>query len=851
MELRETILLAPNCTELLRCLAKNGRRSVGLRIMQPAELAELALIRSGLPLPEDLLSAADEAAVIYRFLPEISSYFERPNFNEAQNIADALYTLRLQITAEQEMTCIREVLKDSPFTAKNEAICEVLTRFTEALAGRTDRIGLLRTALEQCSPLGVEIIAAAEFPLTPLERALAEKLAGGQLRVQTLREICGKEKDVQVPVPPVTEAYGSANEAEAVIGAIFAENLHFDQCTVALTDPQSDAPLLLALSGRYNIPMTFGCGLPISYSCAAAVLRCWDHWRTDGCFGAEALRALIGSQGFDRVAFDKDYGIAKPSLRYQMIELAGALRLTDDPAKNRGILRQYQEGAAPDPDMLKLLTKIFVEDGMRADRLVGSYAKIRQNACKGLDTAAVRKICDTLARYCEITGQTGDELIPQLLQTRVCTSTSTEGKLHVTDLEGAVTSLRKRLFIMGMSAERFPGECAENYLLLDRELERFGADAPTSYYKVKRRLNTWRQLLKTAAAFGVKTTASYSCYDTAELKANNPSSSLTAEDGSPAQLLPAVKAGYFSQSFPGVTEIGRAYLRGELIEGSEAAPAETAGKTDSATNTDQTADTKPDAGSVGRRTVFSPTEVEAFLRCPRSFCFRYLMHMNPPEEESTDFMDRRELGNLVHEALRWMKDHPHDKDTFKENAAVLFQAYQASHTPVNPDEVARRETLYRRCTETGYDKMEGKTLVLAEEAVKVDYKCGLSVRGIPDAVTDENGTLHIYDYKTKRSVEHEQNDIRSCVQVCLYADMMHRGDPDNKPKVSGGTYLYLDANVTVDCPYTEQTEAELEQIMTELADALRAGSFPPEAEKDKCRYCKFKPVCPEGRKTES
>ena len=50
--MQERILIAPNGTELLRMLARNGISTIGMRIMQPPELAQFALMRSGLPIAE-------------------------------------------------------------------------------------------------------------------------------------------------------------------------------------------------------------------------------------------------------------------------------------------------------------------------------------------------------------------------------------------------------------------------------------------------------------------------------------------------------------------------------------------------------------------------------------------------------------------------------------------------------------------------------------------------------------------------------------------------------------------------------------------------------------------------------
>lgn len=65
--MHEQILISPNGTELLRMLARNGLPTLGLRVMQPIELARFALMHSGISQTAILISPADEAALIYRF----------------------------------------------------------------------------------------------------------------------------------------------------------------------------------------------------------------------------------------------------------------------------------------------------------------------------------------------------------------------------------------------------------------------------------------------------------------------------------------------------------------------------------------------------------------------------------------------------------------------------------------------------------------------------------------------------------------------------------------------------------------------------------------------------------------
>ena len=160
--------------------------------------------------------------------------------------------------------------------------------------------------------------------------------------------------------------------------------------------------------------------------------------------------------------------------------------------------------------------------------LIRQYAKIRKNDLGRLDATAKNQICDTLERFTAMTGEPADKIFNDLLQARICVENSREGALHITTLSGALTTLRPNLFVMGLSAEMFPGEPTENYLLLDDELEAFGENAPTSRNLIAQAQQSLSDLLRTAAALDIRTELNWCGYDTAELKANNASSVLFA-----------------------------------------------------------------------------------------------------------------------------------------------------------------------------------------------------------------------------------------------------------------------------------------------------------------------------------
>lgn len=825
--MQERILIAPNGTELLRTLVRNGMSTLGLRMMQPIELAQFALMRSCIPIVQTPVTSDSEAALIYGILPEIP-YFGNASYRDAQKLADTLRKLRMQIT-DNERDTIADGLQSSPFTEKNAALLNVYDRYLHALqqADMIDTVGIIRFAISRAKLLSAEISVLKEYPFTPLEQALISHISGGNEKTVSVCELLQKP-ELPLSMPQITEAYGTVNEAEAAIGTIFAEKLPLDQCTIAVSDAAIYAPLLFELSCRFQIPVTFGCGLPITLSQPAAVLRDYQKWLTDGHCGIDSLRTLLCGTAFDTEQFCQDFGIEKLN---DLIETAGSMRLGTDTAVNAERIGGYQSSPERDTSIINQLTDIFVHFGMNCPELIRRYAKVRKNDLGRLDAAAKNKISDTLERFTAMTGEPSGRLIPDLLQTRICKENSREGALHITDISGALTTLRQNLFVMGLSAEKFPGAPTENYLLLDDELSGFGENAPTSVNLIRQAQASLHDLLRAAATLRVKTQLSYSGYDTAKLKANNASSMLyelyleaggTDKD---AYLASVRKTGYFSQALPGMTAIGQAYLEGKTVAASVSESAEV-----------------PDIPGCIRR--LTPSGIEKYLKCPKSFCYEYIMRLKPMEPDDVfQVISAIDFGNLVHKAMEFYCGRHTEKETFLANAEQIFARFLAERPPMNQRDAAKYHQDFQKAVENGYDAVADMQIEDAEQDLSAEYACGITVYGRPDAIVRQSdGTIRVVDYKTGRTLKHEKEDYISCIQVMLYADMLHRKEIE----VEGGDYRYLVLNKKISCEYTPERAVLIEQKIAEIADAMQRNDYPANTTNNNCRYCPYKEFCEEG-----
>ena len=206
--------------------------------------------------------------------------------------------------------------------------------------------------------------------------------------------------------------------------------------------------------------------------------------------------------------------------------------------------------------------------------LIRRFSVIRSGSEGRLDRAAVNvitEILDACVRY----GEEGDtmEAVPLVLDHTVASENSREGEMYVTNIPGALGSLRPNLYIAGLSSASFPGKLQENYLLLDSDLELFPEGGRwTSDRILLDKKKALASLVDLACSLGSTVHLSYPYYDLAQLKELNPSSSvfeLYQRANGGAFTVEEMKktihhAGYFDSGLSGSALIGnnnRGFLR--------------------------------------------------------------------------------------------------------------------------------------------------------------------------------------------------------------------------------------------------------------------------------------------------
>ena len=147
--MNEKILLVPNAngTELIRTMARFGVNTIGLRIVNSIELAEMALMDSGLTVSGKPINNVMRIALIDKFIRTIP-YFETASYRDSGQLAAVIDQMRL-LVIDDESKSIKEGLTKGEFLQKNDAVLEVYRKYEETLCnmGYADGVKVIRQAI--------------------------------------------------------------------------------------------------------------------------------------------------------------------------------------------------------------------------------------------------------------------------------------------------------------------------------------------------------------------------------------------------------------------------------------------------------------------------------------------------------------------------------------------------------------------------------------------------------------------------------------------------------------------------------------------------------------------------------
>jgi RecB family exonuclease len=243
---------------------------------------------------------------------------------------------------------------------------------------------------------------------------------------------------------------------------------------------------------------------------------------------------------------------------------------------------------------------------------------------------------------------------------------------------------------------------------------------------------------------------------------------------------------------------------------------------------------------------WSPSAIDDFFNCPRHFFLTRILGIEEPEtDDPFEVIHDNEVGTLAHSLMEQLGINHPQKDAFLKLAGETFDRFLLSRPPVHPEDAEREKQRFLRMMQNAFETDPGMDIVLSEEKKTVTHPAGVTLRGIPDRVErTKDGRYQIVDFKTGRSLKHNQDDIATCLQVLIYAYMMEQSGYE----ITGCEYRYIRSRKTVTCRYDEEMKAKLAERLTEFRGALVSGDYPCAESEDSCRWCKLSSICGRNRK---
>lgn len=859
--MKERIILSSdlNGNEMLKNLALHGVNCINTRVESGPELARIALMRSGKTVTETFIDSRDEVAIVAEVVKDVP-YFKTTSYSDVRNLASAIKRMRCLVASGDEASVLKEtLLSEDVFIEKNEALLKVYDRYMQRLQelNGIDSVMLIRKAMVESSSIDAEFYSLDEFPCNPLEQALLAMVSGGKNKRISIKSLYRAE-DKPLSISNFKNCYGASNEVETILADIYSGK-KVDECTVAVTEPGTYSQLFFDYALIHNIPMTFGCGVPIINSNPAKLLALYSEW-VDDFFSADSLKQMLFSKVFNRSKLLGMLPEQDEDFRWSSFYLyLGDIGFTNDRAINLKKIADFAEAAAADGkyiveggskeyteykrklSCIPLLEVMAEELALPREVFIKEYAVIRSDDSKistrmltALDVAASSVIHDELVYISESgAAQTDADAITNILQTSVMSQQSEPGFLHVTGIDRAFSSIRKNLYIAGLSASKFPGSPREDYLLLDSDLELFGE--PASYLKSKERIKQKSDnaicLAELASDLGSDIVVSYSGMNTADLKKDNASSliyelfskmngtSATYEDLEKA----ITKVGYFEPGIAASRMVGKAYVDGGLIK--------------SATKKEN---------SYYQWNIedesYSPTALETFFNCPRRFMLRYILKIPEPDvQDPYEVMDASDTGVLAHSLMEQLAESEVSLEEFLRLSGEFFDRYIAQHPPLLTEKIPNVKAEFLDMMQMAYNGDPHCKVVLAEEDIECKHITDVTIHGFPDRVELlDDGTCLIVDFKTGRRVKHVENDFMTCFQVIIYAYLME----SMGYKVSGAEFRYIRLGQTVKCKYDMEMKKKLSEALTQFKKTMESGEFLRcNSLDDTCSYCQYLGVC--------
>ncbi len=305
----------------------------------------------------------------------------------------------------------------------------------------------------------------------------------------------------------------------------------------------------------------------------------------------------------------------------------------------------------------------------------------------------------------------------------------------------------------------------------------------------------------------------------------------------------------------------------------------------------------------GMAKFFSPTAINAYLRCPLVFYYSFICDIKQPLDDDDDKIDNRTFGNIFHHSAQFIYEklthadghvspddikqflnHPEQMETivdeaFKEDLFNIKDS-QTFHPEYNGLQLINREVIIHYLGQLlNIDMRLGTFSILGLElrvearldGITIDGKpCPITIGGVIDRLDMVGGSLRVIDYKTGSRVQDKLADVEAIfnpanitkhsdyyLQTMLYAIIVRHDkglNPDGRSVSPGLLFIQHSGGENYDPtlelgkarvsdvePYYNEFKLHLTNLLGEIFNP--DFDFIPTDNRKICASCAYRLLC--------
>lgn len=866
MILENKIIYSPsvNSTELLRSLSLHDVDSFNVRIFSFNELLEAINSRLGFPIRGSLFSQKEiEENVLSFFTKKVD--LKRTSFQDIQHFLNTSNNLRMHIKDSNEKDVFNSIAKNNEEVKSLRLLKQFLDSYFESLGDSIDLIMFAHKIIDYVEQNNIkvfkEIYCLEEDNLLPLENKLLKAISERVVRttVLSLFDIQTNKKEIKSIMP----RYGIRNEVSHVINDIIKNKYPLDECQIVLINKSEYTNELFKLMNNFNINMTFECGLPINLSDAYKLYSSLLKLGNNHFYDVNGYLNLFSSESLD---LDK-LGIKDP---IQTAQLLGRMKICFDKDINDEYISKFDDIKINHPEEFELiLEKIDRNIAYNKDEILNEMYYVAEEFSKGIAyiikqytkhnigdedfyNEAVEYIVSTIeyANDEKFPAEIKDSYLKTIDSKYIHKSLFKDDAIHVTTISKALSSIRKHTYIVGLNSAYYPGSLTEDFLFSDNLYEELCGIKDITETSLNKKNEYLRKVIETCLYVSEDLSLSYNSQEIKEVRELNPCSVLLeyAEKffKGDAEALKKLKekCSYYDDGLSKLDKISRIAIDNNVIN-------------EVKLDVEQSRSNGiNDKGNKYIDESYSPSTLPKFLKCPLRFYLDNIAGIDDKiEYDPLRPIGGGRFGDLLHYVMEhFVKDAPDATlEEIKKYAIDLYDMYTSIDRSISDDDLEKLPFLYS--VEVTYNYLKNNFgLKTGKTELKIGYKeeknlaeiGQIHFKGSIDLVIqDKKGDYVVLDYKTGSNIEHEPNDVDTCIQGLIYAQLYEKvyGQP-----ISKLVFYYTRRNkpVIFENPCSKEAKKALLERIGLFKNALINLDFPAaskEKQEEACKYCKYANIC--------